>query len=77
MSDEYKLMRMCDDALDWEEITTGCIDTCKDYQTDDEAEYEYNSSKQLALSPVNIGNQSFCVVVDIFTTSSYSLPSRS
>jgi hypothetical protein len=41
MNDEYKLMRMCDDALDWEEITTGCIDTCKDYQTDDEAEYEY------------------------------------
>jgi hypothetical protein len=41
MNDEYKLMRMCEDKIDWEMQITGCIDTCKDYQTDDEAEYEY------------------------------------
>jgi hypothetical protein len=41
MNDEYKLMRMCDDSLDWTLLITGCIDTCKDYQQEDEAEYEY------------------------------------
>ena len=41
MNDEYKLMRMCDDALDWEMQITGCIDTCEDYQAEDCIEYEY------------------------------------
>jgi hypothetical protein len=43
MDDEYKLMRRCDDSVDWVLVTTGCIDTCKDCRQDNEIEYEYCS----------------------------------